>query len=104
MDSRAEKRHAKSVPIIFSPFSVQNWCPNYAKVRNCSTSGMFFISDRRLSKGCTIHIRTERNARSGEDRKPDAGQLRTVTLAQVKWCKPVTEDPPYCFGVGVRYL
>jgi hypothetical protein len=30
--------------------------------------------------------------------------LRTVTLAQVKWCKPVAENSPYCFGVGVRYL
>ena len=104
MENRAEKRHAETIPIIFSPFSTQNWCSNCAEAENFSTSGMFFISNRRLTRGTTIHIRTERSALHERDRDTDAGELRTVTLAQVQWCKPVAENSPCCFGVGVRYL
>jgi hypothetical protein len=104
MENRAEKRHAKSAPVIFSPFSTQNWCPNHAEVGNFSTSGMFFKSSRPLTRGSTIHFRIEMDASSEEDRNHASAQLRTVTLAQVKWCKPVIENSRNCFGVGVRYL
>ncbi len=104
MENRSEKRHVNSAAIVFSPFSTQNWCANYAKVGNFSTSGMFFMSNRPLPTGATIYIRTEKNMPSEDDRNHDPVQLRTVTLAQVKWCKPVTEDSTFRFGIGVRYL
>lgn len=104
MENRAEKRHAKSAPVIFSPFSIENWCPSYAEVGNFSSNGMFFMSSRSLPRGSTIYIRIEMDASSEEDRNHDLDQLRTVTLAEVKWCKPTAENSRKCFGVGVRYL
>jgi hypothetical protein len=42
MENRAEKRHPESAPIIFSPFTSQNWCPDNAEVENFSTAACFF--------------------------------------------------------------
>jgi len=104
MENRTELRYPRSVPIIFSPFSTQNWCPDQAESVNFSASGMFFVSHRQLSKGATLHIRAASNAALEGDRGPDTGRPRTVALAQVKWCKPIAGSSSSRFGVGVRYL
>ena len=104
MENRSEKRQVNSASIIFSPFSTQNWCPDYAKVGNFSSSGMHFMSNRPLQKGATIYIRTENNPPSDKNRNDDSGQLRTITLAQVKWCKPAAENSAFRFGIGVKYI
>lgn len=104
MENRSEKRHVNNASIVFSLFSTQNWCPDHAEVGNFSSSGMFFMSNRPLHKGTTIYIRTENNPPSETNGNEDTGQLRTITLAQVKWCKPVAEHSAFRFGIGVKYL
>jgi hypothetical protein len=104
MENRSENRRLNNASIIFSPFSTQNWCPHQAEVGNFSSSGMFFMSNRPLPKGATIYIRTENNPSSEKNCNGDWAQLRTITLAQVKWCKPVAENSPFRFGIGVKYI
>jgi hypothetical protein len=103
MEKRGEKRHTESASIIFSPFSIQNWSDNSSKVGNFSSNGMYFAANRSLQPGATIYIRAENSLTSkrGDD---SSGQLRTTTLAQVRWCRPVAEDSGFRFGIGVKYL
>ena len=104
MENRSEKRHVDNASIVFSPFSIQNWRTDGAEVGNFSRSGMFFLSNRALPKGATIYIRTVHNRPSIRSCNDDCGQLRSITLAQVKWCKRVAENSAFRFGSGVTYL
>jgi len=103
MEKRGEKRRTESASIIFSPFSIQNWSDNSSKVCNFSRNGMYIMANRALQPGATIFIRAE-NILSQERCDDSSGQLRTATLAQVKWCKAADGDTGFRFGIGVKYL
>jgi hypothetical protein len=103
MEKRGEKRRTESASIIFSPFSIQNWSDNSSKVGNFSNKGVYIMTNRALQPGATIYIRAE-NISSPKRCGDGSGQLRTTTLAQVRWCRPVAEDSGFRFGIGVKYL
>jgi hypothetical protein len=103
MEKRGEKRHTESASIIFSPFSIQNWSDNSSKVGNFSSNGVYIMTKRALQPGATIYIRAE-NISSSKRYDDGSGQLRTTTLAQVRWCRPVAENSGFRFGIGVKYL
>jgi hypothetical protein len=104
MENRCEERQTQNASIMFSPFSTQYWYPNHAKVGNSSSNGMFFLTNHPLRQGATIYIRTETNAVSAASPNPASEPVRTVTLAQVKWCRPLADSSNVRFGIGVRYL
>ena len=103
MEKRGEKRRTESASIVFSPFSVQNWSDNSSKVGNFSSNGVYIIANRALQPGATIYIRVE-NTSSPKQCNDGSARLRTTTLAQVRWCRPVEEDSGFRFGIGVKYL
>jgi len=104
MEKRGEKRRTESASIVFSPFSIKNWSARSSKVGNFSSNGMYFMANRALQPGATIYIRAE-NSSTPKRYDNESGRLRTTTLAQVKWCRPVAEDSfGIRFGIGVKYL
>jgi hypothetical protein len=103
MEKRGEKRRTENASIIFSPFSIQNWSDNSSKVGNFSNKGVYIMTNLALQPGATIYIRAE-NISSPKRCGDASGQLRTTTLAQVRWCRPVAEDSGFRFGIGVKYL
>jgi hypothetical protein len=104
MEKRGEKRFTESKSIVFSPFSIKNWSARSSRVGNFSSNGMYFMANRALQPGATIYIRAENGSTPKRGQK-DSGQLRTTTLAQVKWCQPVASDSfGFRFGIGVKYL
>ena len=103
MEKRGEKRRTESASIVFSPFSIKNWSARSSRVGNFSSNGMYFMDNRALQPGATIYIRAE-NISSPKRCNDGSGQLRTTTLAQVRWCRPVAEDSGFRFGIGVKYL
>ena len=103
MEKRGDKRRTESASIIFSPFSIQNWSDNFSKVGNFSNKGVYIMTNRALQPGATIYIRAE-NISSPKRCDDGSGQLRTTTLAQARWCRPVAEDSGFRFGIGVKYL
>jgi hypothetical protein len=103
MEKRGEFRHTESASIIFSPFSIKNWSARSSKVGNFSNNALYFMANSALQPGATIYIRAE-NTSSSKRCKDGSGQLRTTTLAQVRWCRPVEEDSGFRFGIGVKYL
>jgi hypothetical protein len=106
MEKRGEFCRTEGASIVFSPFSIKNWNARSSKVGNFSNNGLYFIANRALQPGATIYIRAESSPTSKRnDNDNDSGQLRTATLAQVKWCRPVAEDAfGIRFGIGVKYL
>jgi hypothetical protein len=104
MEKRGEFRRTESASIVFSPFSIKNWNARSSKVGNFSNNGLYFMANCALQPGATIFIRAESSSTSTRGDN-DSGQLRTTTLAQVKWCLPVAEDAfGASFGIGVKYL
>jgi len=103
MEKRGEFRRTESASIVFSPFSIKYWNARSSKVGNFSNNGLYFMAKRALQPGATIYIRAE-NILSSKRCNDGSGQLRTTTLAQVRWCRPVAEDSGFRFGIGVKYL
>ena len=74
-----------------------------AKILNCSPNGNYFETPHEIKPGATILIRLE-NLLSKIIRSDDPMCLRTVYLAEVKWCKKSSENGDSYFEVGVRHL
>jgi hypothetical protein len=99
-DQRIEKRYGCAALIKWTYFNQSGFFNG--KVSNFSQSGAYFESTRDLRPGSTIFIRVQR-CLSRDSNSIHEQHLRTVTLAEVKWCREIPEaDGPY-FGVGIHY-
>jgi hypothetical protein len=100
-EKRVHERHSFSADIAFSYFNKK---PSYnAHTLNLGTGGMCFKSDLFLRPGATVFIRVKKTHPNGSCTGFCEG-LRSLTLAEIKWCKkePDKDDPDY--GVGVKYF
>jgi hypothetical protein len=98
---RLEKRFDCEAKVKWSYFNKRRYFD--AKIINCSPNGNYFESPHEIIPGETILIRLE-NLLSKIIRSDDPLVLRTVYLAEVKWCKKASENGDSYFGVGVRHL
>ena len=105
MKSNAEKRvcerHSFGADIAFSYFNKEH---SYeAETLNLGMGGMCFKSNLYLHPGATIYIRLKKVHPNGTSTGFCEG-LRSVALAEVKWCSelPGTKVLPY--GVGLKYF
>jgi len=73
-----------------------------ARVLNFSESGLYFKSESPLKPGTTILYRLEASGCGALDSE-GYECLRTISLAEVKWCQDFFEDGASYFGIGVRY-
>jgi hypothetical protein len=98
---RFEKRFNCEAKIKWSYFNKGSFFD--AKILNCSPNGNYFETPHEIKPGATILIRLE-TLLSKIIRSDDPLCLRTVYLAEVKWCKKSSEKGDYYFGVGVKHL
>ena len=100
-EKRANERHSYAADVAFSYFNKEH---SYsAQTMNLGTGGMCFKSSLFLQPGATVYIRIKKI-------HPDTSGtgfcegLRSVALAEVKWCSelPGTKVLPY--GVGLKYF
>ncbi|MDM8537856.1 PilZ domain-containing protein [Desulfobacterales bacterium HSG17] len=70
-----------------------------AKVVNCSTGGMFFVSDKELNPGENIHIKLS-------DVSPDPywPEASDQYFAEVRWCRENGSNGNRSYEVGVRFI
>lgn len=97
-DKRTDTRVASNTPIIFSLFSTRFWKEYPSTTRNHSESGMCFESDHPLTPGSNLFIRAAKQPDS-----VSAVPLRSTTLAEVKWCRKLTDGHTSAYRVGARY-
>ena len=100
IEKRENNRQAATASIVFSYFN-KNYLYGAEALNYCS-SGMCFKSNLVLQPGASIYIRVKKYSPNGSGPNGSRG-LRSVSLAEVKWCKEISAgDAPY-YGIGVKY-
>ena len=100
-EKRACERHRYIAPIVFSYFNKTHFFD--AQTLNHCTSGMYIKSNFFLQPGAAVYIRVKKfNSNKGSCSGAYEG-LRSVTLAEVKWCKHMHDENDSYYGVGVKY-
>jgi len=100
-EQRIFDRHAFSADVAFSHF---NKADSYqAQTLNLSKGGMCFKSNLSLQPGAMVAIRLGKVHTNASDNGSCEG-LRSVALAEVRWCREVPDDKALPYGVGVKYF
>jgi hypothetical protein len=100
-ERRVYARHSLTADIVFSYFNKE---PSYhAQTMNLGSGGMCFKSDLFHPPGATLFIRVQKIHPDGFCTGFCEG-LRTVTLAEIKWCKKESDTDDTDYGVGVKYF
>lgn len=100
-EKRASERHRYAADIAFSYFNKEH---SYeAETLNLGTGGMCFKSNLCLQPGANIYIRLKKVHPNGSGTGFCEG-LRSVTLAEVKWCHEESVVGTFSYGVGVKYF
>ena len=98
---RKTERYKSEATIKWSYFNKDNFYD--AKICNFSQDGVYFETSHRIKPGTTILIRLE-TLTSNNMKSAETVCLRTVSLADVKWCSESLIDGTNNFGIGVRHL
>ena len=99
-DHRACERLSYNADIEFSYFNKQRRYE--AQMLNHSNEGMCFKSEISLQPGATVCIRVK-NFQPPGARKDDCRGLRSVTLAEAKWCKEISNKTDRFYEIGAKY-
>lgn len=106
-EKRTDRRHDCDVQIKWTQFNQPTF--NFgqdifypARVLNFSQSGLYFESEYPLKQGTTILFRLETSGCGVLDSE-GYECLRTISLAEVKWCQYFLENGESYFGIGARY-
>ena len=100
-EKRACERHCFAADIAFSYFNKEH---SYdAEILNLGMGGMCFKSSLFLPPGATVYIRIKKIHPNGSGTGFCEG-LRSVALAEVKWCNELPGAKALPYGVGVKYF
>ena len=98
---RKEKRYNYEAKIKWSYFNKGSFYD--AKILNFSQNGVYFETPHEIKSGRAILIRVETHLYKNMKYHKSLC-LRTVSLADVKWCNESSKDGVSNFGVGVRHF
>ena len=101
MEKRACERWDHTALIAFSYFNKK---PSFdTQTLNHCLDGMCFKSSFSLQPGATLCIRVKKFNPNNSSTGLTEG-LRSITLAEVKWCSEVPDDKAPRYGIGVKYF
>lgn len=102
MSATAEKRKDPRTPIqaviSYFPFSTQQNVHCDGTALNAGQNGLYFETPHPLKNGQYICIRIKEVLSDAV-----SANLRTLTLAQVRWCTAAGSSNSTCYGAGVQY-
>jgi hypothetical protein len=106
-EKRIDKRHDCDTTIEWTQFNLI--ASNYARPMfyrgravNFSESGLYFETNYPLKPGITLLFRIE-VSRCKASNSEDCECLRSISLADVKWCRDLVKNGESYFGIGARY-
>jgi len=99
-EKRIEHRHSCKGTMNWVYFNKKCYCA--ARVSNFSQNGSCFETDQALVLGSTVLIRVLKCMNCVDVSKTPAN-LRWNGLAEVKWCKKLSESDNPAYTIGVRY-
>ena len=104
MENRTSSRYEIESSIVCSYFSSRN--PNeafYGEMKNYCDSGMYAELQVQFKEGTILLCRTKRISSERSITKIADG-FRSMSLAQVKWSKPICVDGATRFATGLKHL
>lgn len=100
-EKRTYERSSLSADVMFSYFNKE---PSYmAQALNLGSGGMCFRSNLFLKPGENVYIRLKKVNPNASGTGFCEG-IRSVTLAEVKWCRESPGNENFPFAAGVKYL
>jgi hypothetical protein len=104
MEKRTSPRHKKEASILCSFFRTDRSDPGYtAKMVNYGGGGMCLQSSRLIKPGTSLLCKLQDCSFSSADSQSFEGP-RTISIAEVRWCKEISDIGKSCFGIGVKYI
>ncbi len=99
-ERRAYERLNDITPIVFSYFNKKSYFD--AQILTYCARSICFKSSFSVQPGATVYIRVTKSY-PNDCFTSVCGGLRSVTLADVKWCNEVLDANEPFYGVGVKY-
>jgi hypothetical protein len=99
-ERRAYERLSDITLIVFSYFNKKSYFD--AQILNYCAGGICFKSSFSVQPGTTVYIRVTKFYPNGSLTSA-CGGLRSVTLAEVKWCSEILDANEPFYGIGVKY-
>jgi hypothetical protein len=107
MNTYTEKRDCErcqlEVPVSCGYFNSDYFFP--AKMTNHSIEGLCLTSDHYLRPGGGVYFRVEYfSPDTLKSKDCRCRRVRTLALAEVKWCKEIANDGDSLYAAGLRYF
>jgi hypothetical protein len=104
MENRASDRHEIESSIVCSYFSSRSSDDAfYGEMKNYCDSGLYAELQVQFRAGTILLCRTKRIPSKHSRAKIEDG-FRSISLAQVKWSKPICVNGTTCFATGLKHL
>jgi hypothetical protein len=104
MENRASSRHEIESSIVCSYFGSRSSNETfYGKMKNYCDAGLCAELQVEVREGAVLLVRTRRIASGGPGTKIEDG-FRSISLAQVKWSKPICVDGATRFATGLKHV
>ena len=100
-EQRVYDRHTFAADVVVSYFNKNH--SYFAQTMNLGTGGMCLKSSFSLQPGATVYIRLKK-IHPNDSGTGSCEGLRSVTLAEVKWCSEVPGDEVFQYAAGVKYF
>ena len=98
-EKRNTDRYTVEAPILCSYFNMP--VSSSAKAINYGQDGMDFVSDMAFHLGSAVLIQVK-NGSLHQKTPENITMMRQTALAEVRWCKPISENPVR-YQIGVKY-
>ncbi|MCA1793830.1 MAG: hypothetical protein LC660_08180, partial [Desulfobacteraceae bacterium] len=103
-DKRAIERCTHTAIMKFSHFSLNRDHFHVAQTINHSDEGICFKAEIPLKPGVTVLIKAENLHPNGACTcNGDCLGLRSLTLAEAKWCKEILDESEFFYEIGAQY-
>jgi hypothetical protein len=104
MENRTSNRYEVESSIICNYFSSRNSNETFhGKMLNYCDSGMYAELQVQFKEGAVLLVRTKRIPLERSRTKIENG-FRSISLAQVKWSKPICVNGTTRFATGLKHL
>ena len=74
-----------------------------AVITDYSREGLGLQSGRELKPGCYLSLRVEIIRSAGSEQVCEVS-VRSIGIAEVKWCQPVEDEVQTLFAAGIKFL
>jgi hypothetical protein len=98
-EKRRSDRYSVEAPILCSYFNMP--VGSSAKAINYGQDGMDFVSDMAFHPGSAVLIQVKNDSSHQKIPENDT-MMRQTALAEVRWCKSISENP-VLYQIGVKY-